>query len=151
VEQALNPEASLAELAAIDVTLPLDKRVIEITRILQGRLIQVFNIMIAMRMSGPPRGNPPSAPGGPPVSTKPSNEKILAEVVRLLEPDREQLCRPVEEVVQILRLLTFSGSHPFITDGNLLSAEDIAATVLDGVRRRPDQDIDPPSTGGIRC
>jgi AcrR family transcriptional regulator len=151
IEKALDPEDSLADLTAVDITLPLDKRVVEIARIMQGRLIQMFNIMIAMRMSGPPRGNPPSAPPGPPASTKQSNEKILAEVVRLLEPDRDRLRRPVEEVVQILRLLTFSGSHPLITYGNLLSAEDIAATVLDGVRRRPGEDTDPPTTGELRC
>jgi AcrR family transcriptional regulator len=151
IEQALSPDGALTELAGVDIALPLDKRVIEITGILQRRLNLVFNVMIAMRMSGPPRGNPPSAPPGPPASVKPSNEKIFAEVVRLLAPDRERLRRPVEEVVHILRLLTFAGSHPFIADGGQLSAEDITATVLDGVRRRPEEDTGSPTTGGIRC
>jgi len=151
VEKALDPESSLAELAAVDTTLPLDERVVAITRILQGRLIQVFNIMIAMRMSGPPAGNPPVAPPGPPPAAKPSGEKIITAAGRLLEPDRDRFRMPVEEVVRILRLLTFSGSHPFITEGNLLSAEDIASTLLDGVRRRPEDDNSSPTTGSIRC
>jgi AcrR family transcriptional regulator len=153
VQQALDPEVTLAELAAVDITLPLDTRVVEISRVMQRRLTLVFNIMIAMRMSGPPRGNPPSAPSGPPPGAKQATEKIFTEMVRLLEPDRERLRRPVEEVAHILRLLTFSGSHPFIADGNLLSAEEIATTVLDGVRRRPGhgQDLEPPTRGGHRC
>jgi AcrR family transcriptional regulator len=151
LEQAFNPDSALTELAGVDITLPLDERVAEITRILQRRLTLVFNLLIAMRMSGPPRGNPPSAPPGAPVNVKPANEKIYAEVVRLLEPDRERLRRPVEEVARLLRLLTFAGSHPFIADGSLLSAEDITSTVLDGVRRRPDHGTDTPTTGGIRC
>jgi AcrR family transcriptional regulator len=147
VEQALDPEVTLGELAAVDLDLPLDQRLVAIARIMQERISLVFNIMIAMRMSGPPRGSPPSAPSGPPPNAKPATEKIFKEVVRLLEPDRASFRRPVEEVAHILRLLIFSGSHPFIADGRLLSAEDIAATVLDGVRERPDS----PTTGGFRC
>ena len=147
VEHAMNPDATLDELAAVDLELPLERRIVEITRISQQRLILVFNILIAMRMSGPPKGNPPSAPSGPPPSARPATEKILNEMVRLLEPDRARFSRPVEEVAHILRLLTFAGSHPLIADGKLLSAEDIAATVLDGVRERPDT----PITGGSRC
>ena len=47
-----------------------------------------------------------------------------------------------------LRLLTFSGSHPLIAEGHLLSAEDIATTVLDGVRARS---TGSPTTGGPQC
>jgi AcrR family transcriptional regulator len=148
VHQAMDPEATLADLAAVDIGLPLDQRIVEITRISQQRLIMVFNIMITMRMSGPPKGNPPAAPSGPPPSIRPAADKIFNEVVRLLEPDRSRFRRPVEEVAHILRLLTFAGSHALIADGKLLSAEDIAATVLDGVRERP---ASPPTTGGFRC
>ncbi len=148
LELAMDPEVTLSALAGVDITLPLHERIVQITRIMQSRLMQVINVMIAMRMSGAPRGNPPSAPPGPPPSATPSTERILTEVVRLLEPDRERLRRPVEEVAHILRLLTFAGSHPFIAEGTLLTAEEIATTVLDGVRVR---DTETPTTGGFRC
>jgi AcrR family transcriptional regulator len=147
IEHAIDPELALADLAAVDVTLPLYERVVQIADISQRRLITVFNIMIAMRMTGPPKGRPPAPPKPPPASVKPASDRIHSEVVRLLEPDRDQFRRPVEDVAHILRLLVFSGSHPFITDGNLLTAEDIASTVLDGVRRRPD----PSDQGDSRC
>ena len=162
VNSAFDPELTLAELGAIDIGLPLHKRCLEITTVLQNRLMAVFKIMIAMRMApGQPKYRPkhppphgshvgsgtggPSRLPGPPVD--PRTEDIFAEVVRLLEPDRDEFTRPVEEVAQILRLLTFSGSHPFISDGHLLTAEQITSTVLDGVRRRPES----PDHGGPRC
>jgi AcrR family transcriptional regulator len=147
IQHAIDPELALADLAAVDLTLPLYERMVQITAISQRRLITVFSIMIAMRMTGPPKGRQPVPPQGPPPSAKPGSDKILAEVVRLLEPDRDQFRRPVEDVARVLRLLVFSGSHPLITDGILLTAEEIASTVLDGVRRRPD----PSDRGDSRC
>ena len=55
---------------------------------------------------------------------------------------------PVAEVARMLRLLTFSGSHPLITDGNPLTAEEIVSVLLDGVLRRPNRAT---STRGNRC
>jgi AcrR family transcriptional regulator len=150
INTAFDPEGTLAALAAIDLDLPLHKRCLDITAVLQDRLVTVFKIMIACRMAPgqqkyrPKQGTmpgqlgrpaPPGAPGGP---FDPRTEQIFHEVVRLLEPDRDEFNLPVEQVANILRLLTFSGSHPFISDGNLLTAEQITSTVLDGVRRRPD-------------
>lgn len=156
INNAFDPEQTLAELGAIDVGLPLHQRCLEITTVLQNRLMAVFKIMIAMRMApGQPKyrprygavPGPPGQPGqhGPPVD--PQTERIFGEVVRLLEPDRDQFTRPVEEVARVLRLLTFSGSNPFISDGHTLTAEQITSTILDGVRRRADT----PDHGGPRC
>jgi AcrR family transcriptional regulator len=167
IDSAFDPEQTLSELGAIDVALPLRERCLAITTVLQGRLVAVFKIMIAVRMApgqpkyrpkygatpGPPlvkgRPGPPGHPG-PPVD--PRTEEIFGEVVRLLEPDRDEFTRPVEEVARLLRLLTFSGSHPFISDGQILTAEQITSTVLDGVRRRPGTTRpETPDHGGPRC
>jgi hypothetical protein len=43
--------------------------------------------------------------------------------------------------MHMVRLLTFSGTHPHISDGNPLSAEEIVDTVLNGVLK-PRQDKD---------
>jgi hypothetical protein len=60
----------------------------------------------------------------------------MLAVARLLEPDRERFRVPVAEVARTLRLLTFAGTHPLITDHHPMTAEEIAAVLLDGVRRR---------------
>ena len=155
IDSATDPEQTLAELGAIDIGLPLYERCLAITTVLQGRLMAVFKIMIAMRMApGQPKYRPkhgaePPGPSGHPGHAgpriDPKTEKIAAEILRLLAPDRDRLTRPIEEVAHLFRLLTFAGSHPFISDGQVLTAEQITSTILDGVRRR-----DEPH-GGSRC
>jgi AcrR family transcriptional regulator len=159
INSAFDPEKTLADLGAIDIGLPLYKRCLAVTTVLQDRLVAVFKIMIAVRMApGQPNYRPkhgtqpgqvgPSVPSGAPGAPFDARtEQVFAEVVRLLDPDRDQFTRPTEEVANILRLLTFSGSHPYISDGNLLTVEQITSTVLDGVRRRSDT----PNHGGPRC
>ena len=44
---------------------------------------------------------------------------------------------PATDVVHRIRLLTFSGSHPGIADGQVLTPEEIVDTVLFGLVRRP--------------
>jgi AcrR family transcriptional regulator len=131
IGQALDPSPVMAELLGVDTTLPLRERLIVVTEIMQRRLIQVFNLMVALRVSGPPekwagRHRPQIPP----------NEVIAGEVARLLEPDADKFRCPVAEVARVLRLLTFAGSHPFISDGKIMSAEEIAVVVLDGTLSR---------------
>lgn len=150
INSAFDPEQTLSELGAIDIGLPLHERCLAITTVLQGRLVAVFKIMIAMRMApGQPKyrpklGSEPGPAGHPGPRTDPKTEEIAAEILRLLAHDRDRLTRPIEEVAHLFRLLTFSGSHPFISDGQVLTAEQITSTILDGVRRREDH-------GGSTC
>ena len=48
-----------------------------------------------------------------------------------------ELAVPVSEFVHIVRLLTFSGSHPHLSDGRILTPDEIVTTVLDGLHTRP--------------
>jgi AcrR family transcriptional regulator len=126
VAAALDPLPLLSELGGVDTTLPLRERTVEVVRIVQRRLTSVFNLFFALRMFGPP-----SKPEG----YRATNDQILNAVAAVLEPDRDQFRYPVSEVARLIRLLTFSGTHPTISDGHPLTAEQIAAVVLDGVRR----------------
>jgi len=125
-DAVLDPAPLLAELDGVDLTLPLRVRLLVATAILQQRLIRVFNLMMAVRMTAPPE----KAQGQ---NAAPTNELIYAAVARVLEPDRHAFRRPVGEVARLLRLLTFSGTHPLISDGQPLSADEIVSVLLDGV------------------
>jgi len=129
VATVFDPAPTLAELDRVDATLPLERRLVEITEVLQRRLLVVFNLMIACGMSAPPEEIERQRD-----AAQPAHAAILDRIGHLLAPDRDQFRVPVSEVVRLLRLLTFAGSHPLITDGDLLTAEQIAAVVLDGVR-----------------
>jgi len=125
VDKALDPAPLMAALAGINAALPLRERLLEIVGIVQERFKTVFNLMIAVKMYGPPSAVDQCR-------HRAKNEAVLHEVVRLLEPDQASFRRPVAEVTHVLRLLTFAGSHPMITDGRLLTAEEIVDVLLDG-------------------
>jgi hypothetical protein len=58
-------------------------------------------------------------------------------MVALIEPDSGSLRVPPQQVARVLRLLTFAGSHPHITDHQLMTPEEIVDVVLDGVLVSP--------------
>jgi AcrR family transcriptional regulator len=132
VAAVFDPTPALAELDRVDPALPLRERLVEVTGVLQRRLLSVFNLMIALGMTAPPEDIEEKRQ-----AVHPTHAGILTKTAGLLAPDQDQFRLPVDEVVRLLRLLTFAGSHPLITDGDLLTAEEIADVLLDGVRGRP--------------
>lgn len=145
IAHAMDPAVALAQLRAIDPTLPLRVRLTQLTAILQRQLIQVFNLLIATCQHAPPQDVDAHRE-----AVRPTNALILGEIQQLLEPDRDQFRLPVAEVARLLRLLTFSGSHPLISDGNPLGADEIVALLLDGVVRRADASTDRHDTSADR-
>ncbi len=137
LERGLDPAPILADLAEVDMSLPVRERVRAVTEILQRRFIAVFELMLAVRMHSRPddlQGHHDRA--------RPAHAAILAEVQRILAPDAAEFRLPVPEVVRIMRLLTFAGSHPLITDGRLLTVDEITLVLLDGIL-----DTDPDGSG----
>jgi AcrR family transcriptional regulator len=138
VAAALDPVPVLAEIGSVDMDLPVRERLLAVTGILQRRLSSVFNLLIAVGMHGPPENADAER-----AKARPANEMIARAIASVLEPDRDQFRYPVPEVVRLLRLLTFSGTHPLISEGDPLATEKIVSVVLDGVCRH-----DP---GGRQC
>lgn len=137
VAAVFDPTPALAELDRVDPALPLRERLVAVTGVLQRRLLSVFNLMIALGMTAPPEEIEEKRQ-----EVGPNHAGILNKTVKLLAPDQDQFRLPVDEVVRLLRLLTFAGSHPLITDGDLLTAEEIADVLLDGVRGSPGKATD---------
>jgi AcrR family transcriptional regulator len=130
LDAAFDPAPALAELDGIDPSLPLRARLLGITSVLQRRLLSVFNLMMSLRMTAP-SGEIERRRG----AAGPAHAAILDRIATLLEPDADRFDRPVREVVRLVRLLTFAGSHPMITDGELLTAAEITDVLLHGVCR----------------
>ena len=128
---ALDPTPLFDELARIDLTLELRKRLLRLTEVLQQRLVSIINLLTAVGLQRPPDDLDCHRE-----RVHPTNEMIHAAIARVLEPDRERFRLPLTDVARILRLLTFSGTHPMITEGQPLTPEDIVDVLLDGVLRR---------------
>lgn len=126
---ALDPGATLRELAAVDRSLPLRARLVAAVEILQGRLTGVFGLLDALGMHRPPDDG--ERCGHPEHSSM--NDAFRAALADLVGPDAASLRVPPEELAHVLRLLVFSGTHPRICDGSPLGAEQIVTTLLDGL------------------
>ncbi|MEQ7124440.1 TetR/AcrR family transcriptional regulator [Actinopolymorpha sp. B11F2] len=127
---ALDTAPLLDEIGRIDLDLPLSERMTRLTGILQRRLIQIIGLITAVGMH-----HPPDDVEAHRAKVRPTNELIHEAIARVLEPDRDELRCSLHHAARLVRLVTFSGSHFMITDGDLLTPEEIAAVLLDGVRR----------------
>jgi AcrR family transcriptional regulator len=134
--KAFDPEPSMRELAAVDAALPLRQRLVEGVRIMQRRLSGVFGLIDALGLTHPPEQHRHEKPSA-------MNEALLSAIITLVGDDGHRLRVEPAELAHVLRLLVFSGTHPRITDGHPLRAEQIVSIVLDGLLARPDAQEDP--------
>jgi hypothetical protein len=105
----------------------------------------MFKLMIALRVRRPPEFKH-STPMDE-ARRKRQSDLANAAFADLLRPDADQLRFPPEEVVRRIGLLTFSATHPMISGGQVLTAEEIVDFALDGLRKHdPGQ---PLATGDI--
>jgi AcrR family transcriptional regulator len=128
LEDALDLAPFIAQLHGIDRDLPLAPMLLEVVELFQRRFERVFTLMTRMGMVGPPRDR---------AHMEAERERVAAIVTGLAEPHRDQLRVPPAQLMHMVRLLTFSGTHPHISDGHPLTAEEIVDTVLHGVLRTP--------------
>ena len=126
LEAEFDPTAFLDEVAKIDRDLPLRDRLVTFITLLQARFVGIFALMAAMGMRKPPESI------GNPAARKRLQEGGLAT---LLADDADCFTIPVDRVVHLVRLLTFAGSHPHISDQKPLTPEEIADVILHGILR----------------
>jgi AcrR family transcriptional regulator len=129
-ERAFDAEPALRALAAVDVEAPLRERLIAVVDIVSSHLQQAFLLITALGLTGPPKDDESGA------RRRQVNDTFMAAIVALIEPDAAHLVVPAQHVAHVLRLLTFSASHPVISDGRPLTAAQIVDSVLEGARRR---------------
>lgn len=129
VEAGTSMEPFLEDLAGIEPSLEFRPRLIEIVRRLQDRFTGIFALMTALGISGPPKARKHTEAG------RRRAEEIM---IALVEPDAELITCTPADLVHMLRLFTFSGTHPHLSEGRRLTPEQIVDTLLDGVRRKTD-------------
>lgn len=124
LEYAFDFQPLLDDLAKVDQTLPVRERLLAVVTILQGRFRGIFTLMAVMGLTGSPVAHRHKADG---------RREASELMAGLLEDARDQLrCEP-SELMHTLRLLTFSASHPHISDGIPLTPQQIVNTVCDGL------------------
>jgi len=129
IARAFQPGALVDRILEIDADQPLRDRLVKLSAILQQRFRATFELMKKVGMVRPADH----------VHDSPEAVAWRERLTMLLEgvvgADADQLRVPVGEFVHTLRLLAFAGSHPHISDGHLLTPEQIVDTVLHGLLR----------------
>ena len=145
VQAAFCPAPVRRRIAAIDPEGSLRERLVDFTRIMQLRFTEVFGLMDALGLTQPPNRGLHEAcyEAGRHLRGHADHEEheaahqpLLDAIHDLLIHDEDCLVVPGTDVIHRIRLLTFSGSHPGIADGNVLTPEEIVDTVLFGLVRR---------------
>jgi AcrR family transcriptional regulator len=142
VEAAFCPASVRREFLAIDVDQPVRDRLVDFAAILQRRFRDVFDLMAALGLTEPPSigvhgacfdagRHVRSAPGD---GCQPIHAELFGPVLGLVDAD--ELTVTPRQLFHRIRLLTFSGSHPGIAQGELLTPEEVVDTILDGVCSR---------------
>ncbi|MEV6288662.1 TetR/AcrR family transcriptional regulator [Kribbella sp. NPDC051770] len=121
----------IAALNQIDPSLPLRERLIASVEVSQSRLRSVFRLLLTMRMHRPPDWKSDPAEEK---RRKAEAEAASAVFVDLIRPDAHALRFSPEDVAHRIRMITFSATHPMISDGRPMTAEEIVDFALDGVR-----------------
>ena len=128
---AFDATETLRVLEEVDRSLPLRERTIAVVEINQNRLKSVFKLMFALRMRRPPE---PKFSPMEEAHRKRQSDLANAAFADLLRPDADQLRLPPEDVVRMIGMITFSATHPMISGGQALTAEEIVDFAFDGVR-----------------
>lgn len=129
VAQVFDQRPTIEELGRIDLDAPLRQRLRAAVVVITARLDAVWELMFAMRMlSQPDHAARPAH--GPDTADSALPDALTA----LIAPDAEQLRVTPAQTARLLRLVTFAGSHPRITDANPLTADEIVDLLLDGLR-----------------
>jgi AcrR family transcriptional regulator len=139
---AFDPEPTDRELARIDPGLGLRDQLIAVVEILQRRVEAVWQLMSMLGLTGPPGQSAlSSGPGAGPGPGR-AFDSTVRRLEAMFEPHRAELrCDPAQ-AARLLRMMTFAGTHPRIADGAPLTAAEIVAVLLDGIRVRDDLDAD---------
>ena len=131
VEEALDLVPFIAQLGAIDQDQPLPAMLLEVVELFQQRFERVFTLMTRMGMVGPPKARK---------HMEAERQRVGLLLEAMAEPHRDELRVEPGQLMHMVRLLTFSGTHPHISDGRPLSAAEIVDTLLHGVLKSPEED-----------
>jgi AcrR family transcriptional regulator len=135
-EETMNPATGRADLAAaLEGVTTLREKVLITTERLNARSERVMAVMIALRgvwMSQPEKSGHRH---GPPQFILDANKAVLEMLTEVFEEHRDELTVEPGTAALLLRTLVLGSRHPGVSQDELLTPDQIADALLDGVRR----------------
>ena len=145
-EEAINPaDGQRAFEEAVHGAASLREQVVVAAARVLERMQTVMSVMVALRphLMAAHAEHHRTGPGekpvlGPPPFVLKAQEELHARLTGLFEAHRDELAVEPEVAALALRSLIFGAARPELGMGAVLTAEQVADLVLDGVRRRED-------------
>jgi len=137
IDAAIAPTRYEAQLREIDLDAPLEQRLEALVAAMQQRFSRIFVLMDKLGMAAPEKERRREF--------RERWEARLQPLVRdVLGDDAARLRVDPDRALQIIRLLTFSGSHPAISHGQPMTPPEIVDVLLHGLLRPRDEEDDHP-------
>lgn len=163
IDTAFDPSPFEAEFARLLDVGDLQERLVLGVELLQERLAQVWQILVAVRsayvagrageakLTGRFASSAHSGQGAPYAAQQERQRRIHVALTALFTPDRDRLRTEPAAAARYLQALVVGGSHPVFfggaaPDSEAMTAAEIVTTLLDGIGIRlehPDE--------GVRC
>jgi AcrR family transcriptional regulator len=137
VQAALDPGDMEQKLLVIDLSSPLPVRLQWASELLQRRMASLVELAAAVGLANFPTDHAEAH--------RKQHQRLHELLVKLFEPDRDQLRVEPDHAARLLRIIAFGGSNPRLVDGPLLSPAEIVDLLLNGIRLRDDVSTDDPS------
>jgi AcrR family transcriptional regulator len=140
IENAFDVRVTCDELDAIDRDADLESRLVSAVTLLQERLRRVFALFHALELRGTLQRA--AAQGSPSSATtmrhrhQQENELLDAALTSVFAPDEHLLTHPAADAAVLLRTLTFSTSHPLMSDGRHSEPRQVVELLLYGIVAR---------------
>lgn len=138
LRHAFDASGWLDQLGALRTDVTLREHLLDVVALMQQRFTSTHRLMAAMGMVAIPDELLED-----PDTRQANRRRAEDQMVALAAAYEAELRVPPRELVRTVRLLTFAGSHTDLTQGELLSPEQIVDTALFGLlldnQRRPDQ------------
>lgn len=140
-EETMNPANGQAELAAALAGITdLRQRVLVATEQMHARSEKVVAVMMALRgvwLSQAAEGRHQDHPPGPPQFVLDAHRALLDRLTEVFEPHRAELSVEPAKAALLLRTLVLGVRHPGADQEHMLTPDEIADALLDGIRSRP--------------
>jgi AcrR family transcriptional regulator len=130
VEDAFNPQVTCDEVAKIELTGDLEFRLVQIVDLLQERLRRVFALFHSLALA---RFRQPD--DGLRAKQEHDNALLDEVIAQIIAPDRHLLRFDPLDSARLLRSLTFTATHPMLSDHRHSESKQIVDLLLHGISK----------------
>ncbi|BDI21889.1 TetR/AcrR family transcriptional regulator [Herbiconiux sp. L3-i23] len=124
IERLFDPTPLEDAVRAIDGSLPVEEKLVQVLHLLRERFDGIFRLMATLHLRERPRIQAGAA-------------RWVGVFTEVLGIDAHELAGPPEHVAHYLRLLAFSSTLPAFTAPDGFTERDLARLMLDGLLARP--------------